>query len=299
MPFKRDLALQNKPLSKQPFKMQSQFENEDVTWSPPYTLPNTRTNKRRALSIQEVELDDWFLSLHIVLVTYIPHNSCMSFVWVLYFISCLYSWIDVLNLNQLFNWRAKIWEPLKWNSYEGFNLEHCSCVKWPLRASPPILENGWLELILWAVACKSTPPILQNGWFVGRAGLEVEVGLQIGVNLQVGAPPPQQKRSPLNNKGQTPYSFPISKSNLAFVSPLFYHIVYKSWVGHSACKPTDLNLLWGWSTLHLVGWVVMLLGEWQISQPGLKMTFFSLHPLLLGYETRNSCIMVSKPKLCM
>jgi hypothetical protein len=33
---------------------------------------------------------------------------------------------------------------------------------------------------------------------------------------------------------------------------LFYHLVYKSWVGH-------LNLLWGWSTLHFVGWVVMLL----------------------------------------
>ena len=33
MAFKRDLALQNVPLSKQPFKLQSQIENEDVTWS--------------------------------------------------------------------------------------------------------------------------------------------------------------------------------------------------------------------------------------------------------------------------
>ena len=36
MPFKRDLALQNIPLSKQPFKMQPQVENEDITWSPQY-----------------------------------------------------------------------------------------------------------------------------------------------------------------------------------------------------------------------------------------------------------------------
>ena len=33
MPFKHDLALQNVPLSKQPFKVQPQIENEDVTWS--------------------------------------------------------------------------------------------------------------------------------------------------------------------------------------------------------------------------------------------------------------------------
>jgi hypothetical protein len=31
IPFKCDLALQNIPLSKQPFKMQPQIENEDVT----------------------------------------------------------------------------------------------------------------------------------------------------------------------------------------------------------------------------------------------------------------------------
>ena len=31
--------------------------------------------------------------------------------------------------------------------------------------------------------------------------------------------------------------------HLAFVSSLFYHLVYKSWVGHPACKTTDFNLL--------------------------------------------------------
>jgi len=39
-----------------------------------------------------------------------------------------------------------------------------------LRASPPILKNGWIELILWEAACKSAPPILQKGWFVGFWG---------------------------------------------------------------------------------------------------------------------------------
>ena len=47
MPFKRDLALQNISLLKQPFKRQPRIENEDVTWSLQYNLHATRTNKRR------------------------------------------------------------------------------------------------------------------------------------------------------------------------------------------------------------------------------------------------------------
>ena len=69
MPINHDLALQNMPLSKQPFIMQPQIENEDVTWSPQYDMPATRTNKHRALSLQEMDLDDRFLILHIVLET--------------------------------------------------------------------------------------------------------------------------------------------------------------------------------------------------------------------------------------
>ena len=65
MPFKCDLVLQYIPLSKQPFIMQPQIENEDVTWSPQYNMTITRTNKWRALSLQEVELDSWFLILQI------------------------------------------------------------------------------------------------------------------------------------------------------------------------------------------------------------------------------------------
>ena len=54
MPFKRDLAFQNIPLSKQPFKTQPQIENEDViTRSPQYGVHVTGTNKRRAMSLQE------------------------------------------------------------------------------------------------------------------------------------------------------------------------------------------------------------------------------------------------------
>ena len=38
MPFKRNVAPQNKPLSKQPFETQPQIEKEDVTWNPQYNL---------------------------------------------------------------------------------------------------------------------------------------------------------------------------------------------------------------------------------------------------------------------
>jgi hypothetical protein len=72
MPFKHNLALHNIPLSKQPFKMQPQIGNEDVTWSSQYIYPSQESIKRRALSLQEVELDAWFLILHIILETRIP-----------------------------------------------------------------------------------------------------------------------------------------------------------------------------------------------------------------------------------
>ena len=47
--------------------MQPQIENEDITGNPLCNLPATRANKRRASSLQEVELDGRFLILHIVL----------------------------------------------------------------------------------------------------------------------------------------------------------------------------------------------------------------------------------------
>ena len=57
MPFKRNSSLQNIPLLKQPFKIDPQIENEDINWSPRYNLPATKTNKRRALSLQTLKLD--------------------------------------------------------------------------------------------------------------------------------------------------------------------------------------------------------------------------------------------------
>ena len=52
-----------------PSKRNPKLRNEDVTWNPHYNMPATRTNKCGALSLQEVELDGWFLILHIVLET--------------------------------------------------------------------------------------------------------------------------------------------------------------------------------------------------------------------------------------
>ena len=75
-PFKRDMALQNIYTSlKQPFTTQPQIENEDVTSNPRYNTPATIINRRRALSLQELELDDRFLILRIVLET--CTMSCM------------------------------------------------------------------------------------------------------------------------------------------------------------------------------------------------------------------------------
>ena len=86
-PFKIYLSQNN------PSKTQPQIENEDVTWSPQYNMLVTRTNKRRALSLQEVELDGWFLILHIVLETCTIYcNSCTTLMWILSFISIFLDW---------------------------------------------------------------------------------------------------------------------------------------------------------------------------------------------------------------
>ena len=102
--------LLNTPLSKKSFKTQPQYENEDITWSPRYHMLATTTNKRRTLSLQEVELDGWLFILHIGLKTF-TIKSCTSLMWVC--IPFLYSWIHVLDLNQPFNRSTKIQEPFK------------------------------------------------------------------------------------------------------------------------------------------------------------------------------------------
>ena len=114
MPKECDLALQNIiPLSKQPFKTQTRIENEDVRWSPQYNMPTTRTNRHRALSLREVELDDSFLILHIVLETCTIVDRIHAPVSCEFCISFLYPSIDILDLNKPFNSKAEIWEPFK------------------------------------------------------------------------------------------------------------------------------------------------------------------------------------------
>ena len=87
--------------------MQPQIENEDVTWSPQYNMPATKTNKHRALSLQKHEVK-WLIlqssnytgNIYHIIHAQVQYEFC---------ISLLYSWIDVLDLNQPYNWKAKIW----------------------------------------------------------------------------------------------------------------------------------------------------------------------------------------------
>ena len=144
MLFKFSLALQNIPLSKQPSKTQPQIENEDVTWSPWYNMPGTRTNKRQAMSIQEVELDGWFLILHIVLETCTMYNSCTHFIWVSYFISIFLDWC--------LGFETTLW--LKcWNS-RALRLK-----PWTLMT---IYKNDLRVLFLTPNSGATTKPITQN-----------------------------------------------------------------------------------------------------------------------------------------
>ena len=109
MPFKCDLALQSIPLSKQPFKTQPQIENKDTTRRRQYNCPpHARTNKHRALSLQEVELDGWFLILRIIYRKLVPYNSCTSWIWVMCFISILLYWRHEFELAlQLKSWNLR------------------------------------------------------------------------------------------------------------------------------------------------------------------------------------------------
>ena len=123
MPFERDLGLQNISLSKQPFETQPRPTNEDITWSPPYNLPATITNKRRALSLQVVEWHCWCLILHIVqycktCTILFMHEFNVSFVFRFYILgSNSWIWINPSTKG------LKFGSPSKWNSYEGFNID--------------------------------------------------------------------------------------------------------------------------------------------------------------------------------
>ena len=119
-----DLALQNIILSKQPFKTQPRIENgDDVTWSPQHNMPIARTNKWRALSLQEVELDGWFLILHIVLKTctiWFMHKFNISFSLFHFYTHGSTFWIwtnpstdEALKFETPLKWKF-IWGPQSW-----------------------------------------------------------------------------------------------------------------------------------------------------------------------------------------
>ena len=55
-PFKRDLALQNIPLSKQPFYTQPPIENEDITWNPQYHM-----------HVKHCSYENWSVRFHLIL----------------------------------------------------------------------------------------------------------------------------------------------------------------------------------------------------------------------------------------
>ena len=109
--------------------------------SPRYNLPTTRTNERTSLSLQEVELDDgWFLVLHSVLETCTDHIIFMhkfnvSFVFHFYILNRLTSWIWTDPSTE----ELKFESHSKWNTYEGFNLEHWSwCTRSIILVAAPI-----------------------------------------------------------------------------------------------------------------------------------------------------------------
>ena len=84
-----------------------------------------RINKCRTLSLQEVELEGWIIILHIVLETctiQFMHKFNMRFIFHFYILG-LMSWIWTSPSTK----GLKFESPSKWNSYEGFNIEHSRC----------------------------------------------------------------------------------------------------------------------------------------------------------------------------
>ena len=118
MPFKIYFS-QHNPLKRDPeLKIKTPLERLQRH------LPVTRINKcSRAFSVQEVGSDGWsqFFTLYWKRV---PCNSCTSLIWVLYSISIFLDWRLGSEPNPSVEW-LKFESPSKWNSYEGFNLEHC------------------------------------------------------------------------------------------------------------------------------------------------------------------------------
>ena len=87
-------------------------------------------------------------------------------------ISLLYSWIDVLDLNQPFNWRAKIWEPFKMRLIWGLQY-------WPLLLLP---HPKKLELeLVWPSWPRTQNTNRQELWMVLHTTYNKHIGYSFKV----------------------------------------------------------------------------------------------------------------------
>ena len=117
-PFKIH-SLKNNPLKHNPkLKTKTPFKILNII------CPPQDPTKRRALSLQEVELDGWFLifshstrNMYHIMHAWVWYEFCVSF-----YILELTSWIWTNPSPKGLEFE----NPSKWNLYEGFNLEHCS-----------------------------------------------------------------------------------------------------------------------------------------------------------------------------
>ena len=94
--------------------------------------------------------------------------------------------------------------------------------------------------------CPSAHPSCKKDDLLVGSAWKLRLACKLGSFCKSELRPQNKKRSPLTTKDKLHIPLQFQGANeihLAFVSSLFYHLVYKSWVGHPACKTTDFNLL--------------------------------------------------------
>ena len=114
---------------------------------------------------------------------HVPYNSCTSLIWVFYLKkSFLYSWINVLDLNQPFNLRVEIWEPFKMKLIWGLQFSTLRTGDWLVTETGHARRGGclcwtwgpqwsrWWEGVWGSWANQKAPPPLgahatkEKGW---------------------------------------------------------------------------------------------------------------------------------------
>jgi hypothetical protein len=88
-------------------------------------------------------------------------------------------------------------------------------------------------------SCKMDDLLVGPAW-------KLRLACKLGSFCKSELRPQNKKEAPKQQRTNSIFLSDFQGANeihLAFVSSLFYHHVYKSWVGHLACKPIDLNLL--------------------------------------------------------